>query len=225
MQKDNLFFEGEDFPGRPFKALMPKFYPPEYQEYIRQETVLIEEKLRGKGKILEAGVGIGRLIPIIAPLVKEVIGIDKAGLMVEQSQEVSKAFNNVTIVKFELEKLTSVFPAGSFDATICAWNTLGNVEDEACVLRQFKQVTNGPVLISVFLKGILEQRKNWYKTVGIELDDVDEASETVYTTTGLKSKAYSLDELSKFAEEAGLFIKDSKVLNNLVLWAELGNKT
>ena len=34
MQSEKNFFEGKDFRGQSFKALMPEFYPLEYKEYI-----------------------------------------------------------------------------------------------------------------------------------------------------------------------------------------------
>ena len=152
------------------------------------------------------------------------IGVDKAELMVEQAEESARDYANVKVVKGELEKLAELFPKEYFDVCVCAWNTLGNVQAEAKVLSQFREVTNGPILVSVFLKGTLGQRKNWYKAVGIELDHVDSASETVYTKTGLTSKAYSLKEITALAKQVGLGVKDSKVLNNLVLWVELESK-
>ena len=79
------FFEGSDFEGTEFKALMPKYYPPKYQEYIREETELLKSRVKGSNRILEAGVGIGRLIPELAPLVKEFVGIDNADLMIKKS--------------------------------------------------------------------------------------------------------------------------------------------
>jgi ubiquinone/menaquinone biosynthesis C-methylase UbiE len=222
MIQDNLFFEGKDFPGRPFKALMPQFYPEEYQEYIRLETELIKEKVAGKQNLLEGGIGIGRLTPIISPIVGKMTGVDKAELMIEQAKQIALGYANVQVVKGDLEKLTELFPKKIFDVCVCAWNTLGNVQDEVKVLSQFREVTNGPIFITVFLKGTLEQRKNWYKTVGIVLDQIDETSQTVYTKTGLTSKAYSLEEIAELAKEVDLKIKDSKILNNLVLWVELG---
>jgi hypothetical protein len=42
---EKQFFEGKDFQNTPFKALIPKYYPIEYQEYIHQETYLLKEKI------------------------------------------------------------------------------------------------------------------------------------------------------------------------------------
>jgi SAM-dependent methyltransferase len=221
MSDENLFFEGKDFPGRPFKALMPEFYPPEYQEYIRQESELIRSKVKGKNRVLDAGVGIGRLVPVIAPEVIELVGVDKAELMLRHAEAAVKTFPNTRLIRGELEHLSHLFPPDYFDSAICAWNTLGNVDEEVRVLREMKLVTKGDISCSVFLKGTLSSRENWYRTVGVLLDRVDPGTETVYTATGLRSRSYSLEDMELIASGAGLRVVRSKVLNGLVLWVEL----
>ncbi len=91
------FFEGKDFRGGVFRALLPRYYPLRYQKYIQEETRLLKERLKGADKVLEAGVGIGRLIPQLAPLVKELVGIDNAKLMLEKSIKIAKDFGNVKL--------------------------------------------------------------------------------------------------------------------------------
>jgi len=49
------FFEGEDYKKGEFKALIPKYYPEEYREYIEQESNLLKTKLKGANRVLEAG--------------------------------------------------------------------------------------------------------------------------------------------------------------------------
>lgn len=154
------FFEGRDFQDSPFKALIPEYYPPEYQEYIRQETALLKEKVRGANKVLEAGVGIGRLIPELAPLVGEFVGVDGAQRMLTESQKKAKQYQNVKIQKVRLEDLSRTFPERHFDHSLCIWNTLGNVDDEIVVLQNLDFVTGKSTFITTYLKGTLEQRKS-----------------------------------------------------------------
>ena len=215
------FFEGKDFESSPFKALMPEFYPPEYQEYIRQETELLREKVRGAKRILEAGVGIGRLIPELAPIVGEFIGVDSAQRMLEESKKVAANFQNTKIEKVDLENLSKFFSEKYFDFSLCVWNTLGNVKDETTVLNELERITKNNILITTYLKGTLEHRKNWYKTVGVEISEIDEENEIFYSKSGLKSKSFSPEEMKKLADEAGLKVTDFKVLSDVMLWTEL----
>lgn len=215
------FFEGADFQGKEFKALTPKFYPPKYKKYIQEETKLLRKHLTGTNRILEAGVGIGRLIPVLSPVVKEFIGVDHANLMLKKSREIAKNFLNVKIIKGNLEELDKTFPKNYFDYTLCVWNTLGNVKDEIKVLRQFKKITSQSIFITVYKKGTLIDRINWYKTVGIKIKTIDKENEIFYSESGLKSKSYSLDELKIIVEQSGLKIKQKKVLNNVILLVEL----
>jgi ubiquinone/menaquinone biosynthesis C-methylase UbiE len=113
------FFEGQDFGSQKFKALMPEFYPTNYQEYIKQETILLKQKLAGVKTVLEAGVGIGRIIPEIAPLVEEFVGIDNADLMLSEAQKQASKFPNVKIIKGYLESLSTIFPRNHFERSIC----------------------------------------------------------------------------------------------------------
>lgn len=215
------FFEGADFKGKEFKALTPKYYPIKYKKYIAEETKLLKKHLKGANAVLEAGVGIGRLIPILSPLVKDFVGIDNANLMLIQSREVAKKISNVKIIKADLEQISTLFPKKYFDYSLCVWNTLGNVKSEAKVLRQLGKITSKSILITVYKKGTLPDRINWYKTVGVTIKRIDRTNEIFYSESGLRSKSYSLEEVKRLARQVGLKVKQARVLNNVILWAEL----
>lgn len=218
------FFEGEDFRNGEFKALIPKYYPPEYRQYIRKETQLLRQKLGGSRRVLEAGVGIGRLIPELAPIVNEFVGIDNADLMLSESKKIAKHYKNVKIVKGNLEDLGSIFPKKYFEYCCCLWNTLGNVKNELAVLKALSEVTEKSIFITVYLKETLEKRKKWYNAVGVEIEKVDEKREIFRSKSGLKSKSYSLRDIENIAGKAGLKIEESIILNGVMLWAELRRK-
>lgn len=215
------FFEGKDFKNGIFKALTPSYYPPQYQEYIRQESELLAQRMRGAHRILEAGVGIGRLIPILAPLVDEIVGIDNADLMLQKSQEMIAQHFNVKIVKGNMEELCSLFSEGYFDYSLCVWNTLGNVSDETIVLQQLRQVTQKSIFITVYKKGTLHERMAWYAAVDIPLLKIDEKNEIFYTKSGLISKSYHEEEIRQFAANAKSAVVDCRTLSDVMLWIEL----
>jgi SAM-dependent methyltransferase len=215
------FFEGEDFKGKEFKALMPKYYPLKYKKYIQEETELLKARLKGTNRVLEAGVGIGRLIPELAPTVEELVGIDNSTLMVRKSRRVAKNFSNVKIIKGALEKLCNVFPRKYFDFSLCLWNTLGNVQNEVEVLKELSNITSKSILITVYHKGTLEERKSWYKSVGVKIKKIDKKNEIFYLESGLKSKSYNLSDIEKIAKASNLIIKASKILAEVILFVEL----
>lgn len=215
------FFEGRDFEGGEFKALIPKYYPPKYKRYIEEETRLLKLKLKRANRILEAGIGIGRLIPELAPIVKEFVGIDNADLMLKKSKEIAKNFTNVNIIKGNLENLSELFLPKYFDFSLCVWNTFGNLEDEVTVLKELAKVTSKSIFITVYHKGTLDDRKKWYKTVGVKISKIDEKNEIFYSESGLKSKSYSLEDIKEIAKASNLQIKDSRILAKVILWVEL----
>ncbi len=219
------FFEGKDFSTGEFKALMPKYYPPKYKRYIAEETKLLQQKIAGANRILEAGVGIGRLIPILAPKVKEFVGIDQATLMLKKSKEVAKEFENTKIVNGNLENLSTLFPPKYFDFSLCLWNTLGNVKDGVKVLQELQKITKKSIFITVYHKGTLPDRKDWYRKVGVTISKIDVNEEIFYSGSGLKSKSYSLKDIQKIARAANLQIREFKILGGVILWVELYYQT
>jgi SAM-dependent methyltransferase len=215
------FFEGKDFEGKEFKALIPKYYPRKYKQYIKEETKLLKYKIKGSKRVLEAGIGIGRLIPELAPLVNEFVGIDNAKLMLKESNKVARNFKNVKIVKGNIEDISKIFKKNYFDFSLCVWNTLGNLKNEVKALKKLSFVTAKSIFVTVYLKNTLEERKNWYNAVGIDIYKMDRENEIFYSKSGLKSKSYSLEDLKKIAGKANLKIKKSKLLNKVILWVEL----
>lgn len=212
-------FEGGSYLGD-YKPLMPKYYPLQYQKYIEEEVGLLRHKLGGSEVVLEAGVGIGRLIPIISPLVSKLVGVDNSDYMIEKSREVASQFKNVEIYKANLEEIVNNYPENFFDYSLILWNTLGNVANEVDILKSLAYVTKKEIVITVHKKGAIAHRKNWYETVGIKVKQVDK-DETVYTEDGLRSKSYNFEDLSSLASLSGLKVKEQKDLAGVVIWITL----
>lgn len=83
------------------------------------------------------------------------------------------------------------------------------------------KVTRKSIFVTVYLKGTLKERINWYKTVGIKISKIDKENEVFYSESGLKSNSYSLENMEELARLSNLKIKDSKILVGLMLWVEL----
>jgi hypothetical protein len=141
--------------------------------------------------------------------------------MIKQSNKIAQKFNKVKIIKENIEDLNKRFPKDYFDYSLILWNTLGNVKDEIVVLNNLKQITKKGILITPFLRGNVEKRKEWYKSVGIELDHIDEGTETVYSKSGLLSRSYTLEDFRRFAKETGLILKRHKILSEVCIFVEL----
>ena len=215
------FFEDHPHTGVGARLFDPAYYPDKYQCYLREETGLLQDKLRGPNTVLDAGVGTGRLIPTLAPLVNRYVGIDNADSMVEAAQVIARAFENVDIKSGDLMNLEGLFPAHPFDYCFCVLNTLGNVADEAQVLRQLAGVTKKSVYLTVCLKGTVKDRREWYDMLGITY--TFNADEVAYFEEGLRSKAYSLDDIARLAEASGLRVIDHRILGEVMLWTELSS--
>ncbi len=214
------FFEGESYSTREFKALIPKYYPVSYQKYIKEETDLLVSRLKGSQRVLEAGVGLGRLIPKIAPFVKRLIGIDNSNFMVVNSLKVAKKFSNVEIIKGDIGNLSKIFSKNYFDHSLCVWNTLGNVSEPVKILAEFREITNKSIFITVFLKGTLKQRLELYKSIDVEVISFDESDETFFLR-GYESKTFDIQDISNIAKKVGLEVRETKILSDVILFAEL----
>ncbi len=51
-------------------------YPEAQRDYLRVEKELVLDFLKDAGRVLDVGIGTGRLIPDIAPQVQELYGVD-----------------------------------------------------------------------------------------------------------------------------------------------------
>lgn len=220
MQKQNKFFEGKDYEKGDFKPLTSKFYTPAYQRYIKEEELLVCTKVMGAKRVLEAGVGTGRMLRRLSPIVRQVVGVDNSQLMLEESRRVASRFRNVKIIEGNIEELGSMFPVNHFDFVLCLWNTLGNLDDNARALVEMTKVASKEILVSVHLKGALAERRKWYSAVGVEIKKIDRSTETVYTKDELVSKAYSVNDIKSLAMETGLMLTDLRVLGDVVLFAQ-----
>ena len=74
------------------------------------------------------------------------------------------------------------------------------------ILKKLSKVTSKGILISVYMKGTLNDRKEWCKTVGVDVRKIDEKNEIFfYSDDEQKSKSYNIDDISIIAERIGIF--------------------
>jgi ubiquinone/menaquinone biosynthesis C-methylase UbiE len=101
---------------------------------------------RGDERVLDVGTGAGALALALAPLVREVVGVDPVPELLALARERARAFPNVELLEGDGTALP--FPAASFDlaATI---RTLHHVARPELVLAELTRVTRlgGHVLV------------------------------------------------------------------------------
>src|SRR2546427_5431054 len=99
-------------------------------EHAQQQIETVREQLRsfvapqGDERALDSGTGAGALALALAPLVREVVGVDVVPEMLEQARRRAEAFPNVTFVEGDATKLP--FEPGSFDLA-CSIRTLHHI--------------------------------------------------------------------------------------------------
>jgi len=93
---------------------------------------------RGDERALDVGTGAGALALALAPLVREVVGVDRVPELLELARERAAGHTNVTFVEGDAAHLT--FDDGSFDLA-CTLRTLHHVPRPELVLAELVRVT------------------------------------------------------------------------------------
>jgi ubiquinone/menaquinone biosynthesis C-methylase UbiE len=96
---------------------------PHLAELEESRRTAVRERLRrfvdprGDERVLDLGTGTGALAFAIAPLVREVVGVDAVPEMLEEARRRAGEFPNVSFVEADITKLPE--DLGSFDLTSC----------------------------------------------------------------------------------------------------------
>jgi SAM-dependent methyltransferase len=93
---------------------------------------------RGDERALDVGTGAGALALALAPLVREVVGIDRVAELLEQARERAAPLSNVTFVEGDAERLP--FDDFSFDLA-ATLRTLHHVPRPEVVIAELVRVT------------------------------------------------------------------------------------
>lgn len=93
---------------------------------------------RGDERAIDVGTGAGALALALAPLVREVVGVDRVPELLDRARERAAAFPNVEFVEGDAERLP--FDDGSFDLA-ATLRTLHHVARPEVVLAELVRVT------------------------------------------------------------------------------------
>src|SRR5438128_11906524 len=111
-------------------------------EHARQQVELVREQLQsfvqpnGDEQALDVGTGAGTLALALAPLVREVVGVDIVPELLERARE--GAPDNVTFVEGDVTKLP--FESGTFDLS-CSRRTLHHIARPERAVAELARVT------------------------------------------------------------------------------------
>lgn len=123
--------------------------------------------LRGDERALDAGTGTGALALALAPLVREVIGVDRSPELLAEARRQSQGVANVSFVEGDITKLA--FDDGAFDLACCA-RTLHHVPRPERVFAELTRVLRpGGRLV------VIDQIAPADPLIGLELDRFERA--------------------------------------------------
>src|SRR6266571_874424 len=111
-------------------------------EHARQQVDMVREQLRsfvlpnGDERALDVGTGAGTLALALAPLVREVVGVDVVPELLERARQ--GAPDNVTFVEGDATKIP--FDSGSFDLS-CSRRTLHHIAHPEPAIAELARVT------------------------------------------------------------------------------------
>lgn len=190
------------FFSTPYFETWIKHAHPQIKNWFEREIDYLKTSIPPNSRILDVGCGFGRHIALLAPMAKEIIGIDNSSYMIDKAKSQLSHHSNVQLLKQDIEKLS--FAADHFDYVICMTNTFGDfIEKKERAISEMARVCkpNGTVVISVYSNNALKVRLEDYKKVGLTIREVK--GKRIYTDQGLVSEQFCEQELTD------LFVKHS----------------
>ena len=148
-------------------------------EHAQRQIELVREQVRsfiapsGDEHALDAGTGAGTLALALAPLVRDVVGVDIVPELLERARD--GAPDNVTFVEGDVTKLP--FEAGTFDLS-CSRRTLHHIARPERAVAELARVTapGGRVFVD-------DQIASVDPLVALELDRFERARDPSHTRT------------------------------------------
>ncbi|MCK4327948.1 MAG: class I SAM-dependent methyltransferase [Candidatus Diapherotrites archaeon] len=169
--------------------------------YWKAEEELLDEAIEEGVTLLDVGSGRGKHLKLLSPRLKKGIGIDVSKPLLNAANLGLAGIYNVAVIEANVKEMP--FADGSFDYTLCMFNTLGNILDTEKALKEMARVTKKKIVITSYLPGSLEERKKFYGQCGWAITSTDEDCDRVHTREGFVSWRIEKEWLEESLKELG----------------------
>lgn len=182
--------------------------PPRVRQYLKAEIEYVLEEIRGMNQIIELGCGYGRVLKILSPHVKNVVGIDTSGKTLRYARQYLSEVQNCHLLQMDASRLG--FEPERFDAVLCIQNGLSAFRvDSRTLIREAIRVVRpgGLLLFSSYSPKFWEHRLEWFRLQAEEglIGEIDEdrtENGIIVCRDGLRLTFVGEDQFSKlFASE------------------------
>jgi ubiquinone/menaquinone biosynthesis C-methylase UbiE len=199
-------------------------YPKEYKDYIKEEEKVILELIKGTKRLLDVGCGSDMYIPNVLKNVEEYTGIDLDESMVYEAKDKIGKTKHAKVILMDNHKLSKTFKKNHFNTTIALWNALGSMGDELHFLQEVAFVTKDKIILSLVEKGHVDVRSQYYEDLNSSYLVMDDGKETICSPLWGHARAFSKEDIEKFAKDAKLKVQKFIPLAKIGFLAVLSKK-
>lgn len=181
---------------------------PRVQQYLEAEISFVRNRINNTQRILELGAGYGRIMKEIAPICKEIVGIDISDGNVFSGQEYLKDMTNAELVVMDAHNIRF---GDEFDIVLCLQNALSAMKTEPftyvkTILALLKPY--GKAFISSYSEKFWEHRLAWFceqaeKGLVGEIDMEQTKDGIIVCKDGFRSTTLSAEEMDKIGKFSG----------------------
>ena len=186
---------------------------PMFKDFIGKEEYFLKEMLDKGDHVLECGSGGGRLMRVLAPIVKRVTGLDFSDLQLMNAR--GRCYHtNLDFMRGDITNLP--FREDLFDASIMMWNTLGGMGDKKVEsIREMGRVTKtgGKIIVSVYAENAFPYQKEYYEN-GLGWRNVKSVNDETHAEDPVGhvvSERFTKEKLQGIFQDAGLDPKIKKL--------------
>jgi 2-polyprenyl-6-hydroxyphenyl methylase/3-demethylubiquinone-9 3-methyltransferase len=180
--------------------------PPEgYKKAFDKEEEFLLENVPKDTIVLDVGCGFGRVMKLLAPQAKKIIGIDNDKKAIEDAKKYLKGFDNIEVFFEDAEKMH--FEDKSFGVVLCVGATPVNFgETKKKIYSEIRRVlkNKGLFLTSVYNENALEDRLITYRNYYEGDFKIKENGTVVFGE--FISEQYSKEKITKILKENGFEI-------------------
>lgn len=163
--------------GRSFADVYDRWYPADPETDAAVERVAALAGAHGAGRVLELGVGTGRLAIPLAARGHEVVGLDSSEEMLELlATKRAEAGVSVATVRGDVGD-GAAWPAGPFDVVVAAFNLVFNLSEAGAQQQLFRHAASaigrsGALVVEAFLPAPLERDERRLEVREVTVDAV-----------------------------------------------------